>query len=75
VKKLNRVVLVISQSYEEDPTWSPDGKYIAFTSRRDDHNQVYVMNADGSNPTNISNSNDNEYQPSWTFMGPPLPRG
>jgi Tol biopolymer transport system component len=42
------------------PTWSPDGKKIAFTSDRedgDDHQEsdIYVMNADGSNPTNLTN--------------------
>jgi Tol biopolymer transport system component len=42
------------------PTWSPDGKKIAFTSDRedgDDHQEtdIYVMHADGSNPTNLTN--------------------
>jgi Tol biopolymer transport system component len=42
------------------PTWSPDGNKIAFTSDRedgDDHQEtdIYVMNADGSNPTNLTN--------------------
>jgi LysM repeat protein len=31
------------------PTWSPDGKQVAFLSDRDGSWQIYVMDADGSN--------------------------
>jgi Tol biopolymer transport system component len=30
-----------------DPSWSPDGRQIAFRSERDGNNEIYVMNADG----------------------------
>ena len=30
------------------PAWSPDGRRIAFVSRRDGNLEIYVMNADGS---------------------------
>ncbi len=30
------------------PAWSPDGRKIAFVSRRDGNCEIYVMNADGS---------------------------
>ena len=33
------------------PSWSPDGKRIAFSSYRDDRwAEIYVMDADGNNP-------------------------
>ena len=36
--------------------WSPDGTKIAFNTGRDGNQEIYVMGADGSNPTNVSNS-------------------
>ena len=40
---------------DASPRWSPDGKRIAFVSERDDGNsEIYVMNADGSFPTNLT---------------------
>lgn len=38
-----------------NPSWSPDGQRIAFASRRDRGMEVYVMNADGSEPTRLTN--------------------
>jgi Tol biopolymer transport system component len=35
-------------AFDADPTWSPDGRKLAFVSNRDGRNGVYVMNADGS---------------------------
>jgi Tol biopolymer transport system component len=40
------------------PDWSPDGKYIAFTSKRGGSNEIYVMDADGSHVTRITNTYD-----------------
>ncbi len=34
---------------DRDPTWSPDGRKIAFVSERDGKPQIYVMDADGAN--------------------------
>src|ERR1051326_4197406 len=35
----------------QDPDWSPDGTHIAFTGPG---SKIYVMNADGSNPTPLT---------------------
>ena len=38
------------------PAWSPDGARIAFQSNRHGNNEIYVMNADGSNQINLTNN-------------------
>jgi dipeptidyl aminopeptidase/acylaminoacyl peptidase len=36
------------------PRWTPDSKHIVFTSDRRDGSQIWLMNADGSNPTQLT---------------------
>ena len=43
-------------AHDYSPAWSPDGTKIAFVSERDGNPEIYVMNADGSNQTRITNT-------------------
>ena len=59
-----------------DPSWSPDGKRIAFTSTeaKDTERkrpQIYVIDADGKNRRRLSNRfiKDAEWHPSWSLGG------
>jgi Tol biopolymer transport system component len=36
------------------PSWSPDGRQIAFVSTRDGNQEIYVMNPDGSGQRNLT---------------------
>src|SRR5947209_7960012 len=40
---------------------------IAFVSHRDGNYQIYTMNPDGTEQTNISNNKFNDMQPAWSF--------
>ena len=51
------------------PSWSPDGKQIAFHSERDGNVEIYVMDTDGSNPKNLTNNPLNDRDPSWSPDG------
>ena len=51
---------------DKDPSWSPDGKRIAFMSDRDGNYEIYVMDADGRNPQNLTNSPHYDSSPSWS---------
>jgi hypothetical protein len=61
----------LTNNPEDDsaPAWSPDGKLIAFTSRRDGREQIYVMNADGTGLRRVSQSNDKDFSPTWSPDG------
>jgi hypothetical protein len=52
--------------FDKHPSWSPDGAQIVFWSNRETgHSQIWVMNADGSNPRNLSNDPYNNWDPVW----------
>jgi len=52
-----------------DPSWSPDGSKITFSSDIDGNDEIYVMNADGSNQTRITNNDAEDWYPSWSPDG------
>jgi TolB protein len=50
------------------PSWSPDGRMIAFasTEQRDGNAEVYVMNADGSDQRRLTNNPADDSHPHWS---------
>ncbi len=49
------------------PTFSPDGRWIAFVSERDGDPEVYVARADGSRPTRLTRARG----PDWGLLWAP----
>ncbi|MBA3050255.1 TolB family protein, partial [Brevundimonas sp.] len=57
-------------AWEMQPKWSPDGRHIAFTSDRGGGDNIWIMDADGSNPTQVSKETFRLLnQPEWTPDG------
>jgi len=53
----------------QTPAWSPDGRKLAFVSRRDGNSEIYVMNADGSAQENLTRQPANDGHPGWSPDG------
>jgi TolB protein len=51
------------------PAWSPDGRRIAFMSSRDGDDEIYTMNADGTDPRRLTNSAGRDSGPTWSPDG------
>jgi Tol biopolymer transport system component len=52
-----------------DPSWSPDGKRIAFVSKRDGDWDIYLVRPNGTNLTNLTNNKYTDTDPSWSPDG------
>ncbi|MCH8310004.1 MAG: PD40 domain-containing protein [Chloroflexi bacterium] len=50
-------------------SFSPNGSKIAFTSRRDRQQQIFVMNADDSNVTHLTFTNEPNIRPTDLCIG------
>jgi Tol biopolymer transport system component len=65
--------LTTAEGMDDHPAWSPDGTRIAFTSWRSGHGDIWVMGANGTGQTNLTNdflpATSNEHSPAWSPDG------
>ena len=65
--------LTSEEGLDDQAAWSPDGTRIAFRSNRSGHNDIWIMGANGTGQTNLTNdflpATSNEYGPAWSPDG------
>jgi len=65
----NQHNLTANPAFDGWPSWSPDGKRIAFASNRRYAYQIFVMDADGANVQLVANTNGRATTPRWSPDG------
>ncbi|MFN8674311.1 MAG: pentapeptide repeat-containing protein [Candidatus Sericytochromatia bacterium] len=63
-----RKKLTVSSTASVTPKLSPDGTKIVYVEQGSS-NDIYVMNVDGTNPTKLAGTPDDEYDPEWSADG------
>ncbi len=63
--------LTFSDGDKDQPVWSPDGSRLAFVAPGIEGNglDIWVMDADGGNPVNLTNHPGDEFDPVWAPDG------
>ncbi|MGD1990724.1 MAG: Tol-Pal system protein TolB, partial [Chromatiales bacterium] len=64
--------LTFSDAIDTEPTWSPDGQWVAFTSDRGGRPQVYRVAATGGSPQRLTFEGSYNADASWSPDGKSL---
>jgi len=57
--------LTIASGNNENPSWSPDGRHLVYTSTRNGGSDIYFINEDGTNERSLT-SGILSYSPTWS---------
>src|SRR5262249_19228445 len=61
--------LTFDEGLQTEVTWSPDGRYIAYSSDRSGKFDIWVQQVSGGNPVQITKGPGQHWQPDWSPDG------
>lgn len=59
------IIPLTDSGMDHSPCWSPDGKWLVFTSERDGNAEIYIMDSNGGQLTNLTNLASEDKDPAW----------
>jgi TolB protein len=63
------VVVAEEGVYNVEPVWSPDGKYIVYRAIHDGVHDIWVLDLDKGESTNVTDDPDLDIEPAWSPDG------
>ena len=61
--------LTFAAGLQGEPSWSPDGRMVAFSSDRSGNLDIWIQAVDGGNPVQVTTSPAHDWQPDWSLDG------
>jgi serine/threonine protein kinase len=61
--------LTFGSGLQNGPTWSPDGRFIAYSSDRNGLFGIWVQPVGGGDPIQVTHSTSHDWQPDWSPDG------
>src|SRR5262249_36455189 len=58
--------LTFDAGLQSEPTWSPDGRWIAYSSDRNGNFDIWVKPVAGGDPVQVTKSPAHDWQPDWS---------
>ena len=68
----NAAKRTVAGVYNSSPSWSPDGKKIAFAGLDERHYDIFVMNADGTNLERLTTKKKEDGSGKWSSNEDPV---
>jgi Tol biopolymer transport system component/DNA-binding winged helix-turn-helix (wHTH) protein len=61
--------ITFDDGLQNEPTWSPDGRYVAYSSDRGGKFDIWVQQVSGGDPIQITEGPGHHWQPDWSPDG------
>jgi Tol biopolymer transport system component/DNA-binding winged helix-turn-helix (wHTH) protein len=61
--------LTFASGLQGEPSWSPDGRMVAFSSDRSGNLDIWIQAVDGGNPVQVTTAPAHDWQPDWSRDG------